>query len=343
MTRSDKTVAVIGAGPAGMEAATQLAAKGINVILIEDSDKTGGHLNQWDRLFPARRPATEVWQHLRDRLPESVQVLENNSVDSFRTEGGQFFLQLNSDKHIRVDALILATGFEVFHASRKEEYGYGIYDNVITSVDLETIFREHKPLTTHQGKKPSRIALIHCVGSRDEKAGHVHCSRVCCVTGVKQAIEIKELLPEAQVYCFYMDLRMFGLGYEELYKESQEKWGVQFIRGRLSESFENQDGSIMLKVEDTLTARPLKMNVDLLVLLVGFLPSAGTTRLGKMFDLEFNPNGFLMPADELLATNDTRIPGVFLAGSCKGPKNIEDTLTDARSAACRVDQYLKDI
>ena len=97
-------------------------------------------------------------------------------------------------------------------------------------------------IRTSEGKIPGRIGIVHCVGSRDEKVGNFHCSKVCCVTAVKQAIEIKEHLPETEVICFYMDMRMFGPYYEELYRESQEKWGVNYIRGKVSETSENIEG-----------------------------------------------------------------------------------------------------
>jgi heterodisulfide reductase subunit A2 len=181
---------------------------------------------------------------------------------------------------------------------------------------------------------------VHCVGSRDEKVNVKHCSKVCCITGVKQSIELKERYPEAQVFCFYMDLRMFGMGYEELYKEAQEKYGIQFIRGRLSEAFENQDGSVLVKVEDTLAGKPLKMSVDLLVLLVGFLPSQGTRKMAELLGLQLNSGDFLKPVDQHVGSNISNIPGIFLAGACKSPKNIEESLSDARAAAAKVHSYL---
>ena len=156
---------------------------------------------------------------------------------------------------ITANAVLLTTGFDIFDAGRKEEYGYGIYDNVITSVELEEAFKSGMPLQTVQGGTPSRIGFIHCVGSRDEKAGNMHCSKVCCVTAVKQAIEVKEMFPSAEVFLFYMDLRMFGRHFEELYKEAQQKYGIQFIRARLSEAFENPDGTLQIRIEDTLAGQ----------------------------------------------------------------------------------------
>ena len=106
------------------------------------------------------------------------------------------------------------------------------------------------------GSRPRRIAFLHCVGSRDEKVCQQHCSKVCCITGVKQAMEMKQLFPEADVFNFYMDIRMFGPGYEEMYREAQQKYNIHFLRGRISEASPTIDGRVQIKAEDTLTGRP---------------------------------------------------------------------------------------
>ena len=332
-------VLVIGAGPAGLEASTLLAQRGYQVTLVEESDTLGGKINSWDRLFPNQRHASEVVKYLNNSLL-NIDIKQNAKPDHIIQSNGVFQTRLSNGETIETQAILVATGFRVFEAVKKEEYGYGIYDHVITSADLEFRFSNKNNLILPDGRIPKKIGFVHCVGSRDEKAGVLHCSRVCCVTAVKQAIEIRQALPESQVYCFYMDLRMFGLGYEELYKESQEKYKVQFIRGRLSEAFEDRDGSIMIRIEDTLTARPLRMNLDLLVLMVGMLPSEGTSLVARLLSLELNPNGFLKPLDEHIHAQQSSVSGVFLAGTCKGPKNIEETLADARSAVVQIENYL---
>jgi heterodisulfide reductase subunit A len=248
---------------------------------------------------------------------------------------------LHDGKELYCDALVIATGYEVFDARKKEEYGYGIYDNVITSADLEVFFKNNKRKNLFEGKTYKRVGIVHCVGSRDEKAGNLYCSKLCCVTGVKQAIEIKELMPDAEVFCFYMDLRMFDRHFEEMYYEAQEKWGIHFIRGRLSETTENLDHTLLVKLEDTLTGLPLKMKIDLLILLVGFVPSPETRRLAAMLGLKEGDDRFLCPADEHIIPNSTAIPGVFLAGTVIGPAGIANTITDARATALQVATYLK--
>jgi heterodisulfide reductase subunit A len=236
--------------------------------------------------------------------------------------------------------IVLATGYELFDARKKEEYGYGIYDNVITSAELEGLFKKGRKITTHDGKTPKRVGIIHCVGSRDEKVGNLYCSKVCCVTGVKQAIEIREMLPECEVFSFYMDLRMYDRNFEELYYEAQQKWGVNFIRGRLSECAENPDHSLVLKTEDTLTGRPLKMTVDLMILLVGFVPGPETLKIAQMLGLKSGSDGFLLSSDEHVQDNSTSIPGVFLTGAVKGPACIVNAIADARATALQVKSFL---
>lgn len=332
-----KRVIVVGAGVAGITAASSLAEMGVSVSLLEKENQIGGHVSQWDRLFPSRRKSVEVLSFLVEGL-NNVETYLRTSIKRIRHDG-EFIVTLDNQNEIRGDALLLATGYDLFDAFRKEEYGYGIYDNVITSAELEGMFRlGSKPL--FNGKPPRRVAFVHCVGSRDEKAGNLYCSKVCCVTGVKQAIEIKEMFPETDVFNFYMDLRMFDRHFEEMYYEAQRDWGINFIRGRVSECAENPDGSVVVKLEDTLTARPLRITVDLLVLLVGMVPSSGTAELIHMLDIPAGDDRFALPADEHTLANHTSAEGVFIAGAMKGPSCITTTIADGRAAALQAAAYL---
>ena len=400
----NKKVVVIGGGIAGMTAAGALAELGIDVVLLEKEAITGGHVKNWDRLFPNRRPGEEVIDFIGKKMGAGVEIQYGKQVISINHEDHVFSIQTadsemqnaNSEMQnangklqnangkmqnasskmqnangemqnangklqnangkmqnanskmqnagselLTADSIVLATGYELFDARRKEEYGYGIYDNVITSAELEAKFKEGKMITTHDGKTPKRVGIIHCVGSRDEKVGNLYCSKVCCVTGVKQAIEIREMLPECEVYSFYMDLRMYDRNFEELYYEAQQKWGVNFIRGRLSECAEKPDHSLVLKTEDTLSGRPLKMTVDMMVLLVGFIPRPETRKIATMLGLASGPDGFLLSADEHFQDNSASIAGVFLAGAVKGPACIVNTIADARATAMQVKAYLE--
>lgn len=338
---AQKKVAVIGGGIAGMEVASQLDYLGHSVVLLEKEKELGGHVRDWFQLFPDRRPGEEVLDHLKTKIKNSkVEVKTSAEIIDVDLKDKIIGLLDQKSGMYDVDAIVLASGFDLFNARLKEEYGYGIYKNVITSVELEAIFKSDHFVNPME-KIPKRIGFVHCVGSRDEKCNNHHCSKVCCVTAVKQAMEIRMIQPETEVFCYYMDMRMFGLNYEEMYRESQEAYGIKYIRGRVSEAAENMDGSIQIKVEDTLSGRPLKMNVDLLVLLIGMIPSKETSHLGEKLGLNFEKNGFIMGKDSHCHSNLTNEEGVFIAGTSGGPMNITDTISHARSAAMEVDQYLK--
>lgn len=339
-TEMKKRIIIIGGGIAGMTVAGALPSNEFDIILIEKEILPGGHVAKWDRLFPSRRPAKEVLDFVQKSMAKNVVIKTGSTITTIHRDQNLFTLHLNGEEPIVGDAVVLATGFDLFDARKKEEYGYGIYNNVITSEELEQIFHEGKKLTTSEGKTPQRIGIIHCVGSRDEKVGNLYCSKVCCVTGVKQAIEIKEMLPECEIFSFYMDLRMYDRNFEELYYEAQQKWGINFIRGRLSECAENPGHSLIIKTEDTLTGHPLKMTVDMIILLVGFVPSPETKRIARMLDLQTGQDGFLLSSDEHYNDNSTSVPGVFLTGAVKGPACIVNTIADARATALQIERFL---
>jgi heterodisulfide reductase subunit A2 len=337
-----KTIVTIGAGIAGVESSAALSELGYRVILIEKDKTIGGKINNYDHLFPNSRPALDVKNYIDEQCKKhDLTIYKNTEIQKVQKHGERFSVTTSNDDILKADALLIATGFEYFNGQQKEEYGYKIYDNVITSVDLEKKLQSGEPITTVQGKEPKRIAFVHCVGSRDEKSGNHYCSRLCCVTGVKQAMELNDLIPNSLSYCFYIDLRMYSMEYESLYRSAQEKFGIQFIRGKVSEVSENRDGSLQIKAEDTLTGRPLKMEVDLVVLLIGMVPGHGTEKLKSIASLEANTHGFLQSNDWQLHKNKSSQPGIFLSGTCNGPMSIDETMEHARSAAFEVHSYLQ--
>jgi len=281
-----------------------------------------------------------VRKYLRKRIAhENIIVITRTTVEKIRHHGHEVIADLSGGTQERADAVIVATGFDLFDAHRKEEYGYGIYDNVITSADLEDMFNR-KRVVRADGALPSRIGFIHCVGSRDEKVNNNHCSKVCCVSAVKQAIEVRKLLPECEVFCFYMDMRMFGPYYEELYRESQEVHNVNYIRGKVSEASVNINNRLVIKVEDTLAGRPLKMELDLMVLMVGMEMSKPGARLAEASGLNTGINRFLESADHHYGSNLSGVAGVFYAGTCTAPMNITDTISHSRAAVEETVRYL---
>ncbi|MFI3265668.1 MAG: FAD-dependent oxidoreductase [Rikenellaceae bacterium] len=336
----NKKVIVVGGGVAGMYAALTLKRSGVEALIIEKTETLGGKLNRWDRLFPTMTPASELSSKVLSEIQESgVDVLNNTSVSSV-DDNGQGVV-LDNGEHLSCDGVILASGFELFDARLKEEYGYSIYDNVITSAELEDMFRTNGRVEKADGSVPKKVAFLHCVGSRDEKVKQSHCSKVCCITGVKQAIEIKKSLPDCEVFNFYMDIRMFGPGYEEMYRSAQQDYNIHLIRGRISEASATMGGKVQIKAEDTLVARPLKMDVDLLVLMVGMCAGKSNAQWAQNKDIDLAPSGFVASANFFDGNVSSKAPNIFYAGAVSAPKNIGECINDGIAAATRMAHQLK--
>ena len=331
-----KRIIVIGGGAAGMQTALRLAEQGAEAVLLEKEAELGGKLRGWHVLFPSFTPAGEVLSELRRRVAASGVRVETGAevVDLSPRE-----VRLADGRTLACDAAVLCTGFTLFDASIKEEYGYGIYDNVFTTVDIERMLNEGR-VAKSDGSRPKRIAFLHCVGSRDEKVCQQHCSKVCCITGVKQAMEMKQLFPEADVFNFYMDIRMFGPGYEEMYREAQQKYNIHFIRGRISEASPTIDGRVQIKAEDTLTGRPLRMSVDMLILIVGMRANDDNAVLAEGAGLHRAPSGFMAPRDMFLGNVKSNVEGIFYAGTVTAPKNIGESLNEGTAAADAAARYV---
>ena len=331
-------VVIVGGGAAGMQTAIELKSRGVEPIIVERDIELGGKARGWYKLFPSFIRAEDVMRPLAQRVKDMhIRCFFGQEVTQIAPDG----VTLRSEERIPADAVVVATGFTLFDAHRKQEYGYGLYDNVITSVDLERMMNGGK-VTLADGTEPKRIAILHCVGSRDEKVGQKHCSKVCCITGVKQAIELKKNYPTADVFNFYMDIRMFGPGYEELYREAQERYGVHFVRGRISEAAETINKRIQIKAEDTLTGRPLRMTVDMLVLLVGMSANYDNPALAASAGLKLASNGYFQAKDSFLGVVRSEREGILFAGTATAPKSLADTLAEASLTASAVDDYLKD-
>jgi heterodisulfide reductase subunit A len=337
-----KQIAILGAGPAGIEAASLLASLGHPVTLYEKESEPLGNITDKAFLFPNFADAQEVAATMRSKLDNPNITLRCNTevtqllpsyIAGFQEENltGTPVWKVNDELY---DIVLLATGYTPFDAHRKEELGYGIYPGVHTSLEMEKMIRE-KRIINSVGDSPKRIVFLQCVGSRDEKSGNHYCSKLCCVTAVKQAIEAKKQLPDCEVYVFYMDLRMWGQGFEEMYRTAQQDYGVNFIRGRISEAGGTFDGRVQIKAEDTLLGRPMKMTSDLLVLMVGMEASKGTRELATQCRI-CGEYGFAQSKDPHLHDCQSDAPGLYVAGACKRPMTLSDSINDGRSAAYEI-------
>ncbi len=254
---------------------------------------------------------------------------------------------------VTVGNIIVATGFKPFDAGRMEQYGYGKYPNVVTSLELERLVNASGPtggnvvLRTQDKKgnwifdagspEPKSIALIHCVGSRDENYNK-YCSRVCCMYSLKLAHLIGEKLPEAEVFEYYIDMRAYGKGYEEFYKRIEEE-GVHIIRGKTAK-IEEKNNHLLLRTEDIEHGRLLEQSVDMVVLAAGLEPGNDTKKIASMLGISCSDDGWFQESDAVCNTNMTLTGGVLLAGTCQGPKDIPDSVVQGSAAASSVIQSI---
>lgn len=327
-------VVIIGGGIAGLEAATQLLKLGHSPIIVEKSERLGGHVADWNRLFPDLTPAKDIVKELI-ASSKDANIFLKTEISFINRLKDSYNVMLSNGISISTRYILYTTGFKLFDAQKKEEYGYGIYNQVITNADLEQWFNTGKDKRI-SGKEISKIGFVHCVGSRDEKARNSQCSKVCCITAIKQAIEMKEKFPDAEIYCFYMDLRLFGKKFEDFYIKAQRDYGIHFIRGRVSEVTENIDGRVIVKAEDTLAGKPLKVTLDLLVLMSGMICNPESTKAASMLSLPIDSDGFLQSSDNVFHITSSPRKGVYYAGACTGPKTVPETLAEARSAVLEI-------
>ena len=323
-------VVIIGGGIAGLEAATQLLKLGYSPIIIEKNDRLGGHVARWNRLFPDMTPAKDIVDDLI-ASSKDANIFLNTEISFVNRLKDSYNVMLSNGISINSRFILYTTGFRLFEAQKKEEYGYGVYNQVLTNADLENWFNTGKDKRI-SGKDIKKIGFVHCVGSRDEKARNSQCSKVCCITAIKQAIEMKEKFPESEVFCFYMDLRLFGKKFEDFYTKAQRDHGIHFIRGRVSEVSENINGQVIVKAEDTLAGKPLKVTLDLLVLMSGMVCNPDSTKAASMLHLPIDSDGFLQSSDNVFHITSSPRKGIYYAGACTGPKTVPETLAEARSA-----------
>ncbi len=249
------------------------------------------------------------------------------------------FNQKEELKEIKVGTIIVATGFQPFDVKRVPQYGYGTYPNVYTALEAERLVNASGPtsgeVVLRDGRHPNAIAIIHCVGSRDRKTNR-WCSRVCCMYSMKLAHLLKEH-SGAEVYNFYIDIRAPGKGYEEFYDKLNEE-GVHFIRGRVGEVTDwamtpEEEGKLVIRVEDTLAGFVRRIPVDMVVLSTGLEPHSDAQSVRRMFNMSCGTEGFFLERHPKLAPVNTYTDGVFIAGCCQGPRDIPDTVAQAGAAA----------
>ena len=335
-------VLVVGAGPAGLEAARGVADLGGDVLLVEARRELGGtQYASYATLTPSLGDAKELMAGLIAEVGRHprIDVRLGTHLVARCGEAGAFTVTLRDDtggeRQEDVGAIIVATGFQHFDPGRETQmYGYYEYDDVITLVDAEKMFREGRIVRPSNGEAPATVCFIQCVGSRDRQIGNKYCSKVCCGIASKQAIEIRRMVPGAKVFIFYIDMRMYGFWEDQIYWKAQEEYKVNYVRGIVTEVIRKGD-KLLVKGEDTTMGRPMEVLMDLVILSVGMEPSRGTVEMSRIFGIPREEHGFLATVGGPLDTVSTPVPGIFVAGAAAGPKDLEDSISMGGAAAMK--------
>ncbi len=239
-----------------------------------------------------------------------------------------------------VGAVVAATGYDLFDWTVYGEYGGGKYPDVITSLQYERMLSASGPSEGHikrpsDGKEPKDVVFIQCVGSRDKSVGRPYCSGFCCMYTAKQSILTKDHIPDSQSHVFYMDIRSPGKMYDEFTRRAMEEYGANYIRGRVSMIYPKGD-KLVVRGADTLMGAQVEIDADLVVLAVGAESAAGATDLAKKLRISYDAYGFYMEGHPKLKPVETNTAGVYLAGSCQGPKDIPASVAQGSAAASKV-------
>jgi len=336
-------VLIIGGGPSGLESARCVAELGGEVILLEKRERLGGTPDRenYAKLTHHWRDASEAMAEMSAAVTSdpNIEVKYQAEVKGMSGSAGDFTVEIEAGgvaESLNVGAVIVATGFQHFDPGRATQYyNYYSFPDVITLTDLEKMLKEHNVVRPSNGEAPKKIAFVQCVGSRDRQIGNEYCSKVCCGIASKQAIELRQQLPDSKVFIFYIDMRMYGYWENEIYWPAQEKYKVNYIKGVISEVLPKGD-QLLVRGEDTTMGRPMEVTMDMIVLSVGMEPSAGTRAIAQLLGIQQNKYGFIEAGGagglDPVATSKA---GVFVAGAASGPADLDDSISQAGLAAAR--------
>jgi heterodisulfide reductase subunit A len=341
---------VIGGGVAGMQASLDLARNGIHTYLVERESELGGRAYKLSRTYMTHECKADgcCMDYCRECVltpkfgelysSENLEILFETEVNNISGEAGNFQVELDSKgekKNLGVNAIVVTTGSRTFDADKLTEFGHDRNDDVMTFLELEKMIvaqRETGNILKRpsDGKVPKVMNFLLCAGSRDSNKGNQHCSIVCCTYAIGQAKDLKVKYPDMEVYVHYMDLRAAYRGFEEFYKDAQEK-GVRFLRGRVS-SVERKNGDLIVRTENIDSEELMDIRSDLVVLVVGQEPHDGEDKIANMLGLKLQANRFI---------KENGNPGVAVAGCALGPRGIRYSVEDAKRAAAKIIDFIE--
>lgn len=337
MDDNAKTALVVGGGLAGMETAIKVGQAGYNVVLVEKESELGGVAGRLYSSFPKWENPQDLIKFKKQQIGDlpNIKVLPNSSVKGAQGESGAFEVEIESSagskERVKADAVVLATGFELFDCKVYGEYGYGIYPSVVNSLEFEDHLKRWGSGQDQQAP-PKSVAFFKCVGSRDRSKGLPYCSKICCMYTAKQAGLVKDLFPDSKAYVFYMDYRAAGKDYEEFTRSVIETKHVRYVRGRPSKVLP-ENGRLIVRAEDTLMGVPIEVVADMVVLAAAVVPRPETQRLAQMFGARTDEYGFV----ESEPFNPSKTAeNVFFAGGCGFAVETQGAQYQGAAAAAEV-------
>jgi len=334
---------VVGGGVAGMAAALELADAGQQVFLVEKQAQLGGNVRRLDLTAPYLDSAQDLLDRWISRVEHHpfIRVFLNSELVELKGFNGNFKPRVKTEDgtelELEAGSILVCTGYKEFDASKIEAYGYGRLPDVVTSFEFEAMLKAGK-IVTKAGKTPRNVAIIHCVGARSNEH-HPYCSRVCCTTALKFALEIKSALPEAHVANLYTDMESFGKGCEDFYRRCAEAKTAFFMfdKHHLPAVRKASDGSEMLiSMRERLTGEEIEVPADLVVLMVAMEPREDSSKVARLVNISGDKDGWFIEAHPKLDPVATTTDGVYIAGACQFPKDIPESATQARAAVARI-------
>lgn len=341
-------VLVIGGGICGMTAALELADGGNRVHLVERQGTLGGNVARVDLTAPYLDSARDLVTSLVTRVEEHkrIDVIIHSEVTALEGFVGNFTATVEtiwgdgaSMSQFKVGNVVVATGYKEFDASRVTHYGYGKLPNVITSFDFERMLKAGR-VQTKEGKAPQYVAIIHCVGSRS-KEFHTYCSRVCCMTALKYAQEVKSAVPTCYVSDVYIDMHAFGKGHEDFYRRGSEAKTLFLMYGKndhpvIRKAGPNEDCDMLIEVNEKLSGEVIEIPADLVILMVGMEAREDSEAVARLVNISRDKDGWFIESHPKLDPVATTTDGIYIAGACAAPKDIPDSVAQARAAAGRI-------
>ena len=333
------TVLIVGAGPAGLSAAANVTAAGYKAVMVEKEDTLGGApiLSGYAKLVPSGEWAKDAIGRMVKRVEDnaSVTIHKGAKVTKLDGDAGNFTATLDNGEKVEAGAVVLATGFTHFDSINKPEWGFGTFEDVLTTTQMEQMVAAGKIACPSDGRVPERVCILLCVGSRDRQIGREWCSKICCTVSANMAMEIKELSPETDVFIYYMDIRTFGLYEDKYYWKSQEEFKTKFVKARIAEVTSSGDGRLLVKGEDTLVKRPIVIPFDMVVHAIGMDPNADNPEISQVFGVGLEKHGFLEKAEQYTNTCGTTRKGIYACGAAYGPETIDDSIAQGAAAGGR--------